>query len=167
MNYIYHSAPDLMVGNELMPLNFMKDKYPELYNFHASKYEGRKEIMKRKITLLNCLWNHVIQFLPLNPIKVFELQIQLGIIEELPNLKFYEVDPIFLDNDKTIIYLKSAPGEENIKFKWIKNVNLADFQQIPTTTINYYKTLQGTGELPFNYQFIPHILYMGTIDAYR
>lgn len=164
MHYVYHGAPENMEGKELMPLNKMRDAYPELYALHAAKYKGREEILERRIPLLDCRWNDVIQFLPLHPRKIFELQVKLGLIPEVYPYKFFEIDPKLFDPEKTVVFFKSAPGEENIEVKWLSEVDLATTQEIPQATLDYYKSLVGTGELPFNYQFVPHIVYMGTVD---
>lgn len=165
MSFVYHGAPEQMVGHELIPLNQMKDTHPELYELHVSKYEGREVILQRTIPLLNCLWNDVVQFLPLHPKKVFDLQLQLGLIPEVPPYKFFEIDSNSFDPEKAVVFFKSAPGEENVTVKWLKDADLATIQEIPQATVDYYKTLVGTGELPFNYQFIPHIVYKGTVDV--
>jgi hypothetical protein len=165
MNYVYHGAPEQMVGRELIPLNQMRDTHPELYALHRAKYEGREEILERQIPLLDCLWNDVLQFLPLHPAKVFKLQVELGLIPKVPSYKFFEIDPSLFDSEKAVIFFKSAPGEENVEVKWFKDVDLAAIQEIPQATVDYYKTLVGSGELPFNYQFIPHIVYKGSIDV--
>jgi hypothetical protein len=79
MHYIYHALPEQMIGNELIPLNQMRPSYPELSEKYLQKYKGREEILDRKIPLLDCLWNDVVQFLPVHPQKVFELQMELGV----------------------------------------------------------------------------------------
>lgn len=165
MSYIYHGAPQNMEGNELMPLNELKVHHPRLYNLHIAKYDSRKNILKRRIPLLNCLWNDVVQFLPLHPKKVFQLQTELGLIPKVPSYKFFEIDIKLLDPKKTAVFFKSTPGEKNVEVKWLSDVDLATIQEIPPATINYYKSLVGSGELPFNYQFIPHIMYMGIVDV--
>src|SRR4051812_18823049 len=100
--YFYHGAPDPMVGTKLVPLNHMHGELEPVRKLHLSKYEGREEIMERKIPLLNCLWNDVVQFLPMHPRKVFELQAEMGIIPEVPPYKFFEVDSAAFDPDKTV-----------------------------------------------------------------
>ncbi|CAN5434934.1 hypothetical protein BH10PAT3_BH10PAT3_1880 [soil metagenome] len=164
MSYFYHGVPEPMVGTLLIPLNRMPSSMTALHNMHLKKYDGREEITKRRIPLLDCLWNDVVQFLPLHPRKVFELQVKLGLIPTIPNFKFFEIDPGMFDLDKTVVYFKSAPGEENIEVTWLKDVNLSSLQDIPIATVEYYESLVGTGELSFNYQFIPHILYEGAVD---
>ena len=164
MQYIYHGVPEQMVGYELVPLNHMRDALSTVRDTALEKYKGRAGILERKIPLLDCLWNDVLQFTPVHPRKAFELQVQLGLIPKMPHYEFYEIDLATLDPKKTVVYFKTAAGEENVRVQWLRDVDFDALQQIPPATIKYYKTLVGTGELPFNYQFIPHILYQGTVD---
>jgi len=164
MNFIYHGVPEPMIGTRLIPLNQMDASMTEIRDKNLEKYEGRKEILERRIPLLNCLWNDVVQFLPLHPQKVFGLQQELGLIPSVPPYKFYEIDSSSLDPSKTVVFFKSALGQENVEVKWLREVDFASLQEIPIATLAYYKTLVGIGELPFNYQFIPHIVYKGTVD---
>lgn len=154
-----------MDGSMLIPLNQMQSSHPELRDKYLEKYKGREEILKRKIPLLDCLWNDVVQFLPLNPRKVFELQAKLGIIPKVPPYKFFQIELSLLDPAKTVVFFKDAIGEENVTVKWLSDVDFAALQEIPPATIRYYKSLIGTDELPFNFQFIPHILHLGSVDV--
>jgi len=165
MSYVYHGIPEDMKGTELIPLNEMLKVDPVLRTKYLEKYEGREEILKRKIPLLDCLWNDVVQLLPLNPLQLFELQKTMGAISEIPDYRYYRIDVTKLDPARTAIYFKTAPGEKNVTVKWLSDVNLEDLQSIPEATKRYYESVIGTGEPVFNYQFVPHILYRGTIDV--
>lgn len=154
-----------MKGSELIPLNIMLEVDAELRAKYLEKYKGREEILERKIPLLDCLWNEVVQLLPLHPKQLFTLQQQLGIVAEIPDYKYFQIDVSKLDPAKTVVYFKTAPGEENVTVKWLSEVNLDDLQSIPPATENYYKGMVGTGEPVFNYQFVPHVVYGGTIDV--
>ena len=164
MNFIYHGVPEPMHGKALIPLNEMGAKMTEIRSIHTTKYSGREAIMQRKIPLLDCLWNDVVQFLPLQPQTVFALQKELKLIPSIPAYKFFEIDINSLNPQKTVVFFKTAPGEENVSVRWLSDVNFEDLQKIPPATINYYRSLAGTGEMPFNYQFVPHILYRGDVD---
>lgn len=164
MQSIYHGIPEQMIGDVLMPLNRMETAQPELYTKYMQKYAGREEILQKRIPLLDCLWNDVVQFLPINPQDIFEAQQELGIIKTIPSYKYFKIDPYTLDPAKTVVYFKTAPGEENVSVKWLKDVNLAAIQEVPKATLDYFQALIGTGELPFNYQFVPHILHKGSVD---
>ena len=165
MTYLYHGIPEDMKGDSLIPLNEMMSVDPELRAKYLEKYKGREEILERKIPLLDCLWNDVVQLLPLHPKKLFELQQQLGIVEEIPDYSYYQIDVSQLDPNKTVIYFKTAVGEENVTVKWLSDVNLDDLQNIPPATVDYYKSMTGTGEPVFNYQFVPHIVHKGKVDV--
>lgn len=164
MNYAYHGLPEQMIGTKLIPLSEMHAKNPELRAKYLEKYKGREDILERRIPLLDCLWNDVVQLLPVHPKKIFEQQQQLGLIAEIPPYSYYEIDIAALDPTKTVVYFKDAPGEENVTVQWLSDVDVASLNEIPPATIEYYKSLVGTGEQPFNYQFIPHIVTRDTVD---
>lgn len=163
--YLYHGIPEDMKGSELIPLSVMLEVDAGLRAKYLEKYKGREEILERKIPLLDCLWNDVVQLLPLHPRQLFELQQELGLIPEIPDYRYYQIDVNALNPSKTVIYFKTAPGEENVTVKWLKDVNLDELQAIPEATQNYYKSMVGTGEPVFNYQFVPHVVHQGTIDV--
>ncbi len=165
MAFVYHAVPKQMIGDKLIPLNQMEGEFSELRKQYTDNYHDRMGVMDRKITMLECLWNDVVQFLPLHPKKVFELQMKLGLIPNLPPYKFFEIDLAHLNPEKTVVYFKSGSGEENVEVKWLKDVDIDDLQEIPEASVAYFESLIGTGELPFNYQFIPHILTMDRIDV--
>lgn len=163
--YFYHGIPEDMKGTKLIPLNKMLEVDSKLRDKYLEKYKGREEILGRKIPLLDCLWNDVVQLLPLHPRQLFELQKELGLIPEIPSYKYYQIDTSTLDPSQTVVYFKTAPGEENVTVQWLEDVNLDDLQTVPPATIDYYKSMVGTGEPVFNYQFVPHIIYKGTVDV--
>ncbi len=163
--YFYHGIPEDMKGSELIPLNKMLEVDPELRAQYLEKYKGREEVLERKILLLDCLWNDVVQLLPLHPRQLFELQKEFGLIPEIPDYRYYQIDATTLDPSQTVVYFKTAPGEENVTVKWLEDVNLEELQGIPEATRRYYESMVGTGEPVFNYQFVPHVVYRGTINV--
>ena len=163
--YFYHGIPEDMKGTKLIPLNKMLEVDSKLRDKYLEKYKGREEILGRKIPLLDCLWNDVVQLLPLHPRQLFGLQKELGLITEIPDYKYYQIDTSTLDPSQTVVYFKTAPGEENVTVKWLEDVQLEKLQIIPEATRKYYESIVGTGEPVFNYQFVPHVIYRGTIDV--
>ncbi len=164
MAYFYHGQPQDMKGTKLIPLSQMSVVDSDLRDEYLKKYKGREEVLERKVPLLDCLWNDVVHLLPLHPKKVFEYQMELGLIATVPDYKYFEIDVNLLDPKKTVVYFKTAPGEENVVVKWLADVQLDDLQEVPSATKEYYKSLIGKDEPVFNYQFVPHICYKGAID---
>ncbi len=165
MATFYHGIPEDMEGDELIPLTQMFERRPDLHKKYLEKYRGREEILERKIPLLDCGWNDVIQLLPLHPRQLFELQLQLGLITEMPKYRYFAIDSHDLDPDSAVVYFKTAPGEQYVTVKWLHDVDLNGIQAIPPATRAYYKSMVSTGEPVFNYQFVPHVLYRGVIDV--
>ena len=54
-----------------IPLNEMKECLPEIYALEAAKYQGREQVMEQNVPHLECLWNDVVFFSPLDPRIVF------------------------------------------------------------------------------------------------
>ncbi len=165
MYYIYHAVPEKLIGNALVPLNKMQDLDISLQEKYLQKYKGRESILDRKVPLLDCFWNDVVQFLPFHPGKIFELQVELGLIPAIPNYKYFKIDLKLLNPTKTVVFFKNAAGDENVEVKYLVDVEFESLQTIPDATRDYFKSLVGDYELPFNYQFVPHILYLGTVDV--
>lgn len=164
VQYFYHGIPEDMQGSELIPLNQMLEVDADLRAKYLEKYKGREEILARKIPLLDCLWNDVVQLVPFHPRKLFELQKELSLIRDIPDYTYYKISTNLLDPSRTVVYFKTAPGEEHVTVKWLKDVNLEEIQDIPEATRKYYETMVGTHEPVFNYQFVPHVAYRGTVD---
>lgn len=165
MLYFYHGVPDDMRGSKLVPLNEMLGLDSQLQAKYLEKYKGREEVLNRKIPLLDCLWNDVVQLLPLHPRQLFELQKELGLIHEIPNYRYFQIDPSTLDSQQAVVYFKTAPGDENITVKWLKDVDLEELQVVPRATRNYYESMIDAERPVFNYQFVPHVMYKGSVDV--
>ena len=99
--YVYHRKPVNMEGDTLYPLNSLRSKFPNLYDAQAKKYEGREELMQRKIPILNCLWNDVIHLAPVHPKHVFE-NIRAAGGEPRPSTWFRF--PVEVLQDKDVVY---------------------------------------------------------------
>ena len=83
----------------------------------------------------------------------------------MPKYTFFEIDIHALEAEQTVVFFKDAPGDEHIKVRWLNDVELDDLQEVPEATIRYYESLIGKNEAPFDYQFVPHVLYKGEIDV--
>lgn len=172
--FIYHMVPNQMVGDKLIPLNSLKTTHPDLYEKYTEKYLNhpeRSKLLQRSIPKLNCLWNDVIHFLPLHPYFVFNALSNLG-IKTKENVTFYKIPIELLAHNKNAIYLYSkekykGPSasivDEEIEFL---NINAyQELKEIPTDTLNYYKTENEKGNKFGLFPFIPHILSLGEVEV--
>src|SRR3989344_5310930 len=126
MIFAYHFVPEKMRGKILYPLNQLKKKYPISYRYELEKYSWRKYILKKKIPLLNCLWNDVLHFTLVHPKKIKKALKEQGFNPQ--TFKVYKIPLKNLNKSQTIIYLnnprKSLKAEKK-DYKKIDSVNLS------------------------------------------
>lgn len=165
MDYVYHAVPQEMNGTKIVPINILKQKNPELYESYLSKYKGREEIQAQTIPLFDCTWGDVVQTTSVHPQKIWDAQKEMGIDSPALPKEYYKIPINALDKEKTAIFLKDAPGEKYIQYKWLEDTDISSIQEVPPSTLVYYKMSALHGDTPFNFQFIPHVFYAGEIDV--
>ncbi len=58
-------------GDQLLPLNQLRDSYPDLYALHAEKYADRQHGLVEPVVPLACTWGDVVFLAPLHPAPLF------------------------------------------------------------------------------------------------
>ncbi|MBF0362754.1 MAG: hypothetical protein HQK49_17175 [Oligoflexia bacterium] len=182
IEFVYHLKPNNLNGNTLYPLNVLRDIYPDSYNFHIQKYSYRKELMKAKFPIANCLWNDVLHLSPVdigilidNQISIFratEKEKYLD-LERINNRKYYKIDIRKLNSANLYIYNTLEASNDmdetmdKIKeqfYDW-ENGNHLLSNQITTGQIAYFNKCSENLSLPrYLFTAIPHVLYLGNID---
>ena len=154
MNYLYHSVPEILKEDVLLPQDVLKRKHPRLYKEAMKKYKGRKHILKRKVQFLNCSWSEVLSLSPVHPEKISKA-LKIAGKKQIQKRKFYEINPKKLDPEKTIVYLyKYDPIFEEGKmdnrdnFAPFKLRNLSKYDKVPNKTLEYYKEEIKSGRKP-------------------
>lgn len=162
MFYLYHRVPKDMQGSVLYPLNQLKALHPEQYTSAAAKYVGREKLMQFEIPQLRCLWNDVIHLSPVHP---SDIKNALGSAFRPRGFRFYVIDPVILNPEKTIVYL-SDEGKSGIKnFVQFNVESLPEYSKFPERTQRHYDDFIAKGKQPLLFDGIPHILYKGSIEV--
>lgn len=168
--HLYHRVPHNLTGSILYPLNVLKDKSPEIYANQVKKYEGREYLLTRQIPHLNCLWNDVLHFSPVHPAQVRAALLEAGFSWK-PS-KWFVIDPEILDfnSQDTVIYLYPARqfGDFSLHatdFEPFTIDKLSQLSNLPTATIEYYKSTRANNRRPLLFHRVPHILHHGSIDT--
>jgi hypothetical protein len=173
VSFIYHSVPKKLSGKVLYPLNQLKVHFPEVYTIHAKKYVGRERLMQRQVFPLNCLWNDVLHCSPVHPAQIRDAFINIG-LDWHPRLWFI-IHPtsVGFSEENTVIFLRTllkVPEQlddfncSSTKFVPFSEERLSNIVKLPTATLEYWKFTKAAGEAPFLFNFVPHILYRGTIE---
>ncbi|MDB5266580.1 MAG: hypothetical protein JWN89_395 [Parcubacteria group bacterium] len=166
MAFVYHIVPKGMQGTVLYPLNTLKNIFPDAYQAHVKKYEGREILLQRRIKRLGCLWNDVLHLSALNPSIVDREMRKLG---KGFALSYVEIPAEKLELEKTVVYLnspreKGTPPPEDDYLAYDPN-EVEKYAYLPEATTEYYKETIEAGMIPMGFHLVPHILYKGTIDT--
>ena len=172
MTSIYHLVPKNLIGIVLYPLNELKTRLPDVYAIHAGKYVGRESLMQRQIPLLHCLWNDVLHCSPVHPTQIRRALINAGfawsprlwfIIHPM-NVNFSKNNTVIffrtlLDTPKQLSDFKASSAE----FVPFSEQELLKITELPIATADYFRCAKAAGEAPFLFNYVPHVLYRGSI----
>jgi hypothetical protein len=106
---LYKAAVRDLRGDHLLPLNSVRDQYPDLYERECAKYASRPHVMENPVHPLGCRWSDVVFFSPVNPILIFEALKESGRIRSGPS--YWTIDADLLAPDRTCILLKRYDPE--------------------------------------------------------
>ncbi|MBP0726389.1 group-specific protein [Bacillus sp. RG28] len=173
IKYVYHMVPNKMNGETLFSLNKIKELDEELYKQYAKKYYDhpeRPKLLEKDIPKLNCLWNDVIHFLPIQPNLVYNALKMVG-VNAKKDLMFYKIPTKNLINNKNAIYLYRKENYKGPAAEIDRNdVNIIDIEEykglteVSKDTIDYYEEENKKGNRFGLFSFIPHILSLGEVS---
>jgi len=163
MVYLYHRVPNDMSGDILYPLNILKKKIPEVYSREIKKYFGREIVLKLKMPFLNCLWNDVLHFTPVDPHKISKCLEEIGFERKLS--RGYKIDSNLLEKEKALIYLYRGKFFDRKDFIPYSQNKLKFLNQVTPLAKKYYLESFKEGKKILLFHKIPHVLYKGSLNV--
>jgi hypothetical protein len=166
---LYHLVPHRIAGPRLLPLNCLREPFPELYDVHLRKYAGRGDLLLEQVPGLECLWNDVLFMTAVPPLQIRELHEEAGIA--LPPLRWFEIDPAELEPGRLQVYWYRHDGRDR-KYEpdnWepFRMELLTQLRSVPRATREHYVDAARAGRRPLVFFRIPHVLYHGSLDIDR
>ncbi len=170
--FIYHFKRKNMSGNELIPLNRQKEKWPEMHKEHVKKYEGREKLLEKKIPILNCLWNDVLHFSPINPQLILDVYHKENLVPDIRKDEVFEVYKIpvgMLSEEKTVCFQSfnydfDHYSPELDKYWKFSLSEFEELQEVPKEQIQIWHQDKKAGRVLFWYSHIMHVLSQTTLD---
>lgn len=155
---LYHQVPPKMRGNEILPLNKLKEIHPDIHDEEEEKYAGREQRINERIEPLDCTRRDIINLSPIHPELLNKMLKECGRAEPIGE-DFFEIDPHSLNMENAIVENTATNRLEEYSHD-----TLSKHSEITEEMREYYKNEYEKGEHPLAYQKVPHILYKGTID---
>jgi hypothetical protein len=162
---LYKAAVHDLRGDELLPLNMMRERYPDVYEREIVKYTGRSHVMRHAVHPLDCRWSDVVFFSPVHLAPIFDALRSSGRINS-GGPDYWTIDASLLSPDRTCILLKRhdptfAPPASADFLPYSPDAVAALSTPSPQA-LHRLRNLNPTEDLlPF--ADIPHILHRGPI----
>ncbi len=172
MSFVYHVKTKSMEGSKLLPLNKLKDSFPDKYELYTQKYKGREHLLKKQIPLLGCLWNDVIHLAPIHPSVVYKTMIDHGLLEEKYQdmvIEVYKIPVHLLDAERTVSYQSYNYDRNNFqpdlqKFCQFEKNKYTEQLEVSDKQIEIWKNDKAANKKLMLYSHTQHILTQTEID---
>lgn len=164
---LYHARVSNPSGDELLPLNTMRERCPELHRQHYAKYIGREEALAQAVPPLDCTWGDVVFFSPIDSSALFDAVRESG--RTIPDIPFWTVDAAALDPERTCIRLMrkavDRPDAElatEDDFLPYTTATLRAVSRVTDAALTRLRTL-GPDEPMYPWVDVPHVLHRGPV----
>ena len=166
---LYHLVPEDVRGDTLHPLGELRVRFPDVYERAWRKYADREHVPSQPVPILGCRWMDVLHLTPVHPVELKEALEPLGL--EYPR-RFYEVDPLLLDPDRTVIFAQPIDDPRSNRFSpahWHRYDGelVRRHRELPQATKAYYRAQVAAGRRPLLFPGVAHVLYRGSLDSRR
>jgi hypothetical protein len=163
---LYKAAGDIR-GDDILPLNQLRVRYPDVYRRELAKYTARPQTLDNPVYPLNCTWADVVFLSPVHPAPIFEAMHESGRIGQVV-VNYWTLDAELLDPSNTCILLKRhdpelrpQPREDFIPY----TPGAAAALSTPSErALQRLRNLNATEPL-YPWADIPHILHRGPIPV--
>jgi hypothetical protein len=163
---LYKAAGDIR-GDDILPLNQLRVRYPDVYRRELAKYTARPQTLDNPVYPLDCTWADVVFLSPVHPAPIFEAMHESGRIGPVV-VDYWTLDADLLDPANTCILLKRhdpelrpQPREDFIPY----TPGAAAALSTPSErALQRLRNLNATEPL-YPWADIPHILHRGPIPV--
>lgn len=169
MTFVYHLVPKNITGDVLYPLNMLKTYHPEIYENRVQKYQGREQVIERRIPILNCLWNDVVFFTNVHPEAIRDGFVAIS--KQWKPQKWYAINPptYGFNAQNTVLYYPDMSREKGDftlsleRFASFDAGKLETIYELPSATLAYYREAAERGDPIFAWHGLPHVLHHGSV----
>ncbi|MEU4190598.1 hypothetical protein AB0E69_01770 [Kribbella sp. NPDC026611] len=166
MTFLYKAA-GVIRGDEILPLNELRVRYPDIYQHEVAKYSARPETVDNPVHRLGCRWGDVVFLSTVHPAPIFAALRESGRIGSA-TIDYWTLDADLLDPARTCILLKRhdpehrpQPPEDFIPYS---PEAVAALSTPSERALQRLRSLNATEPL-FPWADIPHVLHRGPIPV--
>ncbi|HEY4996746.1 MAG TPA: hypothetical protein VII03_02050 [Solirubrobacteraceae bacterium] len=177
MPYVYHLCANDFRGDALLPLNHLRDAYPEVYELERPKYEGREAVLTFEVPHLGVPWADTVNLAALDPVHLVAARRRLGIafsgllerrVVRIPVERIAALPAVVYDTRTH--WLNSRPGADAPATPPLDDFTPFDpdgyreLTAVPQAHLDYLVEQREAGRPALGFVFVRHVLVAGRVD---
>jgi hypothetical protein len=177
MAFVYHLVAEDFRGEELLPINTLRDTYPDLYEIERAKYQGREGVLTYRVPFMNVPWGDTVNLAALDPVHLVQTRKELGLpSSRLLQRRIVRIPVERLIGRNAVVYnsathwINSSPGEDvalsppESEFEPFEIGTYSEQTETPVLHIEYLERQRDRDEYALGFVFVRHVLVEGSID---
>jgi hypothetical protein len=179
MPYLYHMCADDFRGDDLLPLNVLATRFPDVYDREMSKWTGRESVIRFEVPHLGVTWGDTVNLAALDPSRLVEARRRLGV--PVLNLLQRSVLRIPLERiagklavvyDSHSHWRNSRPDLQGVRevppqsdFTPFDPASYEELTEVPPMHLDYLVEQRDAGLPALGFVFVRHVLVAGAVDV--
>lgn len=179
MQSLYHLCADDFRGDELLPLNLLASRFPDVYEREVLKWTGRESVIGFEVPHLGVTWGDTVNLAALDPALLVEARRRLGVpFSNLLQRKVVRIPLERIAGQAAVVYdsrshwRNSRPGAIDVpevpppsEFTPLDPATYEELTEVPPLHLEYLVEQRDAGVPALGFVFVRHVLVAGAVDV--
>ncbi len=179
MSYLYHLCADDFRGDELLPLNQLATRFPDIHERELRKWAGRESVIRFEVPHLGVTWGDTVNLAALDPALLVEARRRLGMpFSSLLQRRVLRIPLERIAGQAAAVYdsrshwRNSRPDRGGVPevppdsdFTPFDPATYEELTEVPSMHLDYLVEQRDAGVPALGFVFIRHVLVTGAVDV--
>jgi hypothetical protein len=179
MPYVYHLCADDFRGDELLPLNLLATRFPDIHEREMSKWTGRESVIQFAVPHLGVTWGDTVNLAALDPVRLVEARRRLGVpFSNLLQRSLLRIPLERIAGQLAVVYdsrshwRNSRPDLKDVPevpppsdFTLFDPASYEELTEVPQMHLDYLVEQRDAGVPALGFVFVRHVLVTGAVDV--
>lgn len=166
-------------GDELLPLNLLATRFPDVHDREIRKWDGRESVVDFVVPHLGVTWGDTVNLAALDPARLVEARRRLGVpfsglqqrrVLRIPVHRIAGLAAVQYDSRSH--WRNSRPHQLDVPgtppdsdFTPFDPATYEELTEVPQMHLDYLVEQRGAGLAALGFVFVRHVLVAGAVDV--
>jgi hypothetical protein len=179
MPYVYHLCADDFRGDELLPLNLLATRFPDVHDRELRKWAGREAVIGFAVPHLGVTWGDTVNLAALDPARLVEARRHLRLpFSNLLQRSVLRIPVERIAGQAAVVYdsrshwRNSRPDLSDVPetppdsdFTPFDPATYEELTEVPSMHLDYLREQRDAGVPALGFVFVRHVLVAGAVDV--